>query len=801
MAKVVKAGSTKKLRFQYSPSKVNLALNAISEGMPVAKASRVFKVPRTTLRNKISGISPRQSTGHCGFDSYLGRDIEDLLVNWILDCAKMGFPIDKDGLLTSVQKLVKQRNIQAPFLNGRPGKKWYHAFLSRHKELSKKKAEYIHGGRGAVTEEKIRKWFDEVHEILSQKGEADILKDPNRIFNMDETGFSLAPKTGVIIGPRGKHVYDERTSSDKENVTTLFTVNGSGNFGPPLTVFKYERIPSAIAKSAPGGWGLGKSENGWMTAEVFFEYFSNVFVPYVKKVGIAFPIIVFLDGHRSHMTLHLSRFCRENQIILVALVPNATHILQPLDIAVFGPMKNKWKLIVRKYKVENQGQEITKLQIPAELSQIINDPSMKSNIISGFKSTGLYPFSADNVDYDKIILRKNSLEQKPKVNPAVAEHLKYLESKIDFELLDQFNLTKRRNHEWEGKPEASYLYNIWLEMSRETESLTKSMPDTIDANKESVQPIPDIMDQDADGNNEEPPRFSTPTQFENVDSPDPIPLILDQASYIPGPSRIKSLHTHSLTLSEQVESLINNNNDTIADTPRSKKIESVKLNITNTPTGSLSSAFHDILPWPEATAKKFKRRIKEYIPSVVTSDKWVEYYEEKERMKKEQEQNKQERKQAQELRKQHKKNLKIKKKSKNKKKRLLESSSSGEDWVESGSSLDDVDFDTAEVEMFAVKDLKPGDFVLAQFQASGKRVATTYRYVSTILEVVSPKEFKIQCLKSLNQEKTSFDYIENDISIINKNNIITQLPEPVLQQDGRKLKTTFSAPVNVVEKN
>lgn len=44
---------------------------------------------------------------------------------------------------------------------------------------------------------------------------------------MDETSFCLASKSGTVIEPRGKHIYGERTSSDKENVTTLFTVNAA----------------------------------------------------------------------------------------------------------------------------------------------------------------------------------------------------------------------------------------------------------------------------------------------------------------------------------------------------------------------------------------------------------------------------------------------------------------------------------------------------------------------------------------------------------------------------------------------
>lgn len=39
-------------------------------------------------------------------------------------------------------------------------------------------------------------------------------------------------------------------------------------------------------------------------------------------------------------------FCREKGIELVALYQNATHILQPLDVAFFHPLKNKWKKAV-----------------------------------------------------------------------------------------------------------------------------------------------------------------------------------------------------------------------------------------------------------------------------------------------------------------------------------------------------------------------------------------------------------------------------------------------------------------------
>ena len=104
------------------------------------------------------------------------------------------------------------------------------------------------------------------------------------------------------------------------------------------------------------------------------------------------PVFVFIDGHASHFSIELSKFCSKNGIILVALFPNATHILQPLDAAVFGPMKAKWKSFCRQWRIDHEGQEKNKENVPIALNSFIIDPSMTNNI----KIT-------NSVDYTKIV--------------------------------------------------------------------------------------------------------------------------------------------------------------------------------------------------------------------------------------------------------------------------------------------------------------------------------------------------------------------------------------------------------------
>lgn len=92
-------------------------------------------------------------------------------------------------------------------------KKFYSAFFRRNPELVHRSAENLSKGRAVLTVESIKKWFVDLQAYLKFENSEDILQDPTRIFNRDETSLALCPKTGRIIAPRGYKNFYQRFRS------------------------------------------------------------------------------------------------------------------------------------------------------------------------------------------------------------------------------------------------------------------------------------------------------------------------------------------------------------------------------------------------------------------------------------------------------------------------------------------------------------------------------------------------------------------------------------------------------------
>lgn len=177
------SNNEKQRKLPYSKDSLLLAVEEVRNGKSIAGTSKKYNIPETTIRakrdNKYADKNPGPST-------VLTSNEEAEIVNWIFFCCKTGFPITKNQLLESVLVICQNIKRNNPFKDGKPGRTWYEAFLRRHPEISERISENVCVNRAKVSEESLRKWFDEIAKHLSSN---DLLSiEPNRIFNCDETG-------------------------------------------------------------------------------------------------------------------------------------------------------------------------------------------------------------------------------------------------------------------------------------------------------------------------------------------------------------------------------------------------------------------------------------------------------------------------------------------------------------------------------------------------------------------------------------------------------------------------------------
>lgn len=84
-----------------------------------------------------------------------------------------------------------------------PGKKWYKSFRRRHPSIRVRYAERVTSASSKVSESDIRNWFKVVRDYFEKHDLMNVLEDPTRIFNSDETSFMVCPKTGRVLAPKG----------------------------------------------------------------------------------------------------------------------------------------------------------------------------------------------------------------------------------------------------------------------------------------------------------------------------------------------------------------------------------------------------------------------------------------------------------------------------------------------------------------------------------------------------------------------------------------------------------------------
>lgn len=126
-----------------------------------------------------------------------------------------------------------------------------------------------------------------------------------------------------------------------------------------------------------------------MTTELFRKWLNH----FGKHNPQELPLFLVMDQHETHCGWHVIDMCRANAIEIVLLPPHTTHMLQPLDISVFNPLKAVFSTLASHMGLVRGDMVIGKKQFSSVLKHAHEKAITAENIMASFKKAGIHPLS------------------------------------------------------------------------------------------------------------------------------------------------------------------------------------------------------------------------------------------------------------------------------------------------------------------------------------------------------------------------------------------------------------------------
>ena len=353
---------------------------AVEDGMSLRKAAEMFQVPKSTLYDRVTGKV--KFGARSGPDPYLTNEEEEELLNFLLKCSDIGYSHSRKQVISIVQQVVDGKRIQTVVSNG-----WWERFCQRHPQVTLRAPAPLSYSRAVSSDrESLNNYFDLLEETLHANN---IFNKATNIFNVDESGFPLNPKSLKVFSHKGAKNPSYLTSDCKSQVTVLVCTSAAGYALPPFIIFDRKTLNPELTTGEVPGSIYGLSSKGWIDMELFNEWFFRHFLLYAPPSR---PLLLLMDGHSSHYCPEVIREAAAQKVVIFVLPPNTTHCTQPLDKGTFSALKVAWRQKCHDFICSNPGKTVSRYDFSKLFSSAWYEAMTMVNITSGFKVTGVCPF-------------------------------------------------------------------------------------------------------------------------------------------------------------------------------------------------------------------------------------------------------------------------------------------------------------------------------------------------------------------------------------------------------------------------
>ncbi|RHY46136.1 hypothetical protein DYB30_010383 [Aphanomyces astaci] len=339
--------------------------------------SRIYNVPYRTLKLYIKkmrdtgSIVPKRR----GPPPVLPTQCEERLQTWIKDMQTNGYPIKRHDILVKVAEICNVLGI--PEL----GEVWYKCFLERHPLITQRQAQVISRVRNEVDVNGIRTLFYTMAKLIIEER-----LDGHRLYNMDKTGFASRKKSTKVLALKGSDNMWAKMIAPSFHLTIVAAASAAGDVVPPLLIFPGRQLDRDVsaARDIPNS-AITTSDCGFING-FLFEKWLTMFDRSIP-VSVKRPVVLVFNGYKSHFSAPaVMARALALRILLVCLPANGTHLVQPLDVAVFGPFKKVLWQDIFNFMVTISKKNAVELASAAWKKSPIG-----TNAVSGFSACGLYP--------------------------------------------------------------------------------------------------------------------------------------------------------------------------------------------------------------------------------------------------------------------------------------------------------------------------------------------------------------------------------------------------------------------------
>jgi hypothetical protein len=379
--------------------KVDDAVEGIRNGKysGFRQAARETGLSRTTIAERYNGRPTRRKGQERQMK--LAHVEEDELARAIRLATVAGKPPLSEVVRGMADGLIKRR-VKGVNEDGNElvsyepiGKKWPSRFIKRQKQLQSEQSEKIEGVRNEVKVEDLEKWFTELAALIEKYN-----IQLGNIYNMDESGFNIGDFEArqVVVDTSVQSRYQAQPGR-QEWVTAVECICADGSSISPLIIFTGETfVRQWVPANFDSTWKFSNNTKGWTSEQHAVEWFKKCFEPATREKANGQYRLLICDGHGSHTTPEFLAHAIEHQILVVLLIPHSSHLAQPLDATIFGPLKRILSGITTSIFQLGLSKMPKDEWIEAYYKAHYRAFSIKS-IKAGFSSTGIYPLNPNKV--------------------------------------------------------------------------------------------------------------------------------------------------------------------------------------------------------------------------------------------------------------------------------------------------------------------------------------------------------------------------------------------------------------------